>query len=172
MSILRNKRIYTITLLIFLMFSITVMSQFFVKDIKQYALANNNAEKFNRYILREGKYSFSLPEEWNIEDVNNASSDIIVNFNKGDRIYGDISIVEGNLMNSCNNITDEKDNIEVFEEGYKWNVITLNKDGYTSRYYLREYSEGKVLIIKFSYKDVREKDSIKIVFDNIAMSFN
>lgn len=148
------------------------MSQFFLKDIKQYALSNNDAEKFNIHILREGKYSFSLPEGWNIEDINDVDGDIFVSFNKGNRIHGNATIIDGDLKNSCNNITNEEDNIKVFEEGYKWNVITLKDNSYTSRYYLRDYSEGKVLILKFSYKDIRERDSIKIVFDNIAMSFN
>ena len=148
------------------------MSQFFVEDIKQYALSNNNAEKFNIHILREGKYSFLLPEGWNIEDINDVYSDIFVGFNKDDRILGDIKIIKGNLKDSCNSITNEEDNIEVFEEDYKWKVITLREDIYTNRYYLRDYSEGKVLIVKFSYRDIREKDSIKIVFDNIAMGFN
>lgn len=172
MSILKNKKLYTITLLVFLMFTIILMSQFFVQDIKQYALSNNDAEKFNIHILREGKYSFSLPEGWNIEDINDIDGDIFVGFNKDNRIHGNVTIIDGNLKDSCNNITNEEDNIKVFEEGYKWNIITLKNNSYTSKYYLRDYSEGKVLMLKFSYKDIREKDSIKIVFDNIAMSFN
>ena len=107
MSILKNKKLYTITLLVALMFTIILMSQFFVEDIKQYALSNNNAEKFNIHILREGKYSFLLPEGWNIEDINDVYSDIFVGFNKDDRILGDIKIIKGNLKDSCNSITNE-----------------------------------------------------------------
>lgn len=172
MSIFKNKKLYTITLLVVLMFTIILMSQFFVKDIKQYALSNNNAERFNMHILREGKYSFLLPEGWTIEDVNNDDSDIFVSFNKEDRIHGSVTIIEENLKKSFNDITNEENNIKVFDEDYKWYVITLKKDSYTNKYYLRDYSEGKVLILQFSYKDIREKESIKIVFNEIAMSFN
>ena len=49
--------------------------------------------------------------------------------------------------------------------------MAVSDEKIISNYYIRDYSEGKVLIIKFSYDEGKEKKSIKIVFDYIAMSF-
>jgi len=166
-----NKKIYTITLLVILMFSITLMRDLFIKDIKEVALSNNNTENFNEHVLREGKYSFLLPEGWDIDSESDLNSDININFNNRKNIYGNISIVDGDLNDLTKNITKDNDNTKVIDEDYKWNVITLSENNETNMYYLRNYSDGKVLILKFSYNTGKEKNSIKVVFDYIAMSF-
>lgn len=166
-----NKKIYTITLLVILMISITLMKDLFLKDIKEVALSNNNIEKFNKHVLREGEYSFSLPEGWDIDSESDLNSDINISFNNMKNIYGNISIVDGDLNDLTKNITKDNDNTKVMNEDYKWNVITLSENNKADRYYLRNYSEGKVLILKFSYNKGKEKNSIKVVFDDIAMSF-
>lgn len=167
-----NKKIYTITLMVVLMFSIASMRNLFIRDIKKIAISNNNIEKFNKHILREGKYSFSLPEGWDIDRTNNDSKDIIVTFNNKGNIYGNISIIDRDLDYIYKNIDGNIDSNKAIEEGYKWTIITASNEKIISNYYIRNYSEGKVLIIKFSYKDGKEKNSIKIVFDRIAMSFS
>ena len=166
-----NKRIYTITLLVVLMFSITLMRGLFIKDIKEVALSNNNIEKFNKHVLREGKYSFLLPEGWDIDSESNLNSDINVAFNNRKNICGNVSIVNGDLNDIMKSITKDNDNTKAIEEGYEWNIVSLDEGKETNKYYLRNYSEGKVLILKFSYNRYREKNSIKVVFDSIAMSF-
>ena len=166
-----NKRIYTITLLVVLMFSITLMRGLFIKDIKEVALSNNNIEKFNKHVLREGKYSFSLPEGWDIDSESNLNSDINIAFNNRKNICGNVSIVNGDLNDVMKSITKDNDNTKAIEEGYEWNIVSLDEGKETNKYYLRNYSEGKVLILKFSYNRYREKNSIKVVFDSIAMSF-
>lgn len=167
-----NKKIYTITLMVVLMFSIASMRNLFIRDIKKVAISNNNIEKFNKHILREGKYSFSLPEGWDIDSTNNDSKDIIVTFNNKGNIYGNISIMDGDLDYIYKNIDGNIDSNKTIEEGYRWTIITTSNEKIISNYYIRNCSEGKVLIIKFSYKDGKEKNSIKIVFDRIAMSFS
>ena len=166
-----NKRIYTITLLVVLMFSITLMRGLFIKDIKEVALSNNNIEKFNKHVLREGKYSFSLPEGWDIDSESNLNSDINIAFNNRKNTCGNVSIVNGDLNDIMKSITKDNDNTKAIEEGYEWNIVSLDEGKETNKYYLRNYSEGKVLILKFSYNRYREKNSIKVVFDSIAMSF-
>lgn len=153
------------------MFSIFSMKNLFIRDIKKVAISNNNIEKFDNHILREGKYSFSLPEGWDIDSVNNESNDIIVTFNNKENIYGDISIVDGDIDNICRNIQGDTDSIRSIEDSYKWIIITKKNGKSISNYYIRSYSEGKILIVKFSYKDHKEKNSIKVVLDYIAMSF-
>ncbi|WP_430841508.1 hypothetical protein [Clostridium nigeriense] len=147
------------------------MRNLFIKDIKEVALSNNNTEKFNEHVLREGKYSFLLPEGWDIDSESDLNSDINISFSNRKNIYGNISIVDGDLNDLTKNITKDNDNTKVIDEDYKWNVITLSENNETNMYYLRNYSDGKVLILKFSYNTGKEKNSIKVVFDYIAMSF-
>ena len=123
-----------------LMVVIILMKNLFIKDIEKIAISNNNIESFNRHVLGEGKYSFSLPSGWGIDIYNN---------------------IKGNIIRS-----------KTIEDIYKWKFITESDEKVISNYYIRDYSEGKVLIIKFSYNEGKEKKSIKIVFDHIAMSFN
>ena len=121
--------------------------------------------------MREGKYSFSLPEGWDIDSESNLNSDINIAFNNRKNICGNVSIVNGDLNDIMKSITKDNDNTKAIEEGYEWNIVSLDEGKETNKYYLRNYSEGKVLILKFSYNRYREKNSIKVVFDSIAMSF-
>ena len=153
------------------MFSIALMSKLFIKDIRRVALENNDVTKFNKHLLREGEYSFLLPEGWDVKSVNNSKGDIEIYFNN-DRIYGNIYIVDGDIDSYYKNITKEGDSTKTFnQESYDWKVITSRNEKNASKYYLRDYSEGKILILKFAYNNNKEKDSIKVVFDTIAMSF-
>ncbi|MDV4150193.1 hypothetical protein R0131_05010 [Clostridium sp. AL.422] len=166
-----NKKIYTITLLVVLMFLISSMRNLFIEDIKNVAMSNNNIEKFNKHILREGKYSFSLPAGWEIDSVNDSNNDIIVTFNDKDDLYGDISIINTDIDNVYGDKKSDIDSDIIIEEGYEWTIITEIDEKIINNYYIRDYSEGKVLIIKFSYTEGKQKNSIKVVLDYIAMSF-
>ena len=153
------------------MFLIASMRNLFIGDIKKVAISNNNIEKFNKHELREGKYSFSLPEGWDIDSLNNDSSDIIATFNNNEDIYGSISIMNIDIDSIYNNIKGNTKSIRIIEENYKWINITESNGKNISNYYIRDYSEGKVLIFKFSYTKAKEKNSIKVVFEYIANSF-
>ena len=118
------------------------------------------------------KYSFSLPSGWDIDNTDNEKGNIIASFNNKEDIYGNISIVNSDMSAIYNNIKGNIIRSKTIEDIYKWKFITESDEKVISNYYIRDYSEGKVLIIKFSYNEGKEKKSIKIVFDHIAMSFN
>lgn len=151
---------------------IVLMKNLFIRDIEEIAISNNNIESFNKNILREGKYSFSLPSGWYIDNVNNEKDDIIATFNNMEDIYGSISIVNSDIETIYRNIKGDIISSKNIEDIYKWNLIVESNEKNISNYYIRDYSEGKVLIIKFSYREGKEKKSIKVVFDYIAMSFS
>ena len=155
-----NKKVYTIILMAILMVVIVLMKNLFIKDIEKIAISNNNIESFNRYVLGEGRYSFSLPNGWDIDNTNNKKD-----------IYGSISIVNSNMSTIYNNIKGNIISSKNIEDIYDWKFVAVSDEKFISNYYIRDYSEGKVLIIKFSYDEGKEKKSIKIVFDYIAMSF-
>ena len=62
-----NRKVYTIILMGILMVVIVLMKNLFIKDIEKIAISNNNIDSFNRCVLGEGKYSFSLPNGWDID---------------------------------------------------------------------------------------------------------
>ena len=167
-----NKKVYTIILMAILMVVIILMKNLFIKDIEKIAISNNNIESFNRHVLGEGKYSFSLPSGWDIDNTDNEKGNIIASFNNKEDIYGNISIVNSDMSAIYNNIKGNIIRSKTIEDIYKWKFITESDEKVISNYYIRDYSEGKVLIIKFSYHEGKEKKSRKIVFDHIAMSFN
>lgn len=152
------------------MLIITFMKGFFIDNIKKVAISNNNIEGFTKYSLREGRYTISLPKGWEVREESK-DDDLIISFNNESIIYGDISIVDGELVEVSENIDQNNKHIKTENNIYIWKVITLDEDGNIDKYYLRNYSEGRVLIIKYSYKKSKVKNSIKVVFDNISDSF-
>lgn len=150
---------------------IVLMKNLFIKDIEKIAMSNNNIESFNRYVLGEGKYSFSLPNGWDIDNTNNEKDNIITTFDNKKDIYGSISIVNSNMSTIYDNIKGDIISSKNIEDLYNWRFIAESNEKVISNYYIRDYSEGKVLIIKFSYIEGEEKKSIKVVFDYIAKSF-
>ena len=167
-----NKKVYTIILTAVLMVVVLLMKNLFIVDIEKIALSNNHIEDFNRNILREGKYSFSLPNGWDIDNKNNEKDDIIATFNNKEDIYGSISIVNSDIDTIYNILKGNISSSKNIEDIYNWRFIVEKNKKDISNYYIRDYSEGKVLIIKFSYKEGKEKKSIKVVFDYIARSFS
>lgn len=166
---MNKKKVYLITLLVFLIILIVCMKGLFVNDIRKVAISNNNIENFDVYLLREGKYKVSLPEGWEIDD--NSNNDVNIDFNDGNDIYGNISIANGEIESICKDITSSKDDIKIVENDNTWYIINKKEDNTINKYYLRDYSEGKVLMIKYSYIKGREKNSINVVFDYISKSF-
>ena len=127
--------------------------------------------KENSGVSGEGRYSFSLPNGWDIDNTNNKKDNIIATINNKKDIYGSISIVNSNMSTIYNNIKGNIISSKNIEDIYDWKFVAVSDEKIISNYYIRDYSEGKVLIIKFSYDEGKEKKSIKIVFDYIAMSF-
>lgn len=166
---MNKKKIYIITLMVFLMFLIVCMKNLFINDIRKVAISNNNIEEFDVYLLREGKYKISLPIGWEIDD--NSNSYININFTDGKDIHGNIFITNDEIESICNDITINKDDIKIVEDDSTWYIINKKEDDTINKYYLRNYSEGKVLMIKYSYIKGKEKNSINVVFDNISKSF-
>ncbi|GAA0086033.1 hypothetical protein UT300007_24720 [Clostridium sp. CTA-7] len=170
---MNKKKIYIMALLLFLMFLILCMKNLFINDIRKVAISNNNIEKFNDHLLREGKYKVSLPEGWEIDEKNTSyNSDINIIFNNKNNISGNISIITGDVEDIAENIAVNDAKIIVVDDyDYTWNIVSINKEKFINKYYIRKYSEGKVLIIKYFYKSGKEKNSINVVFDTISKSF-
>lgn len=175
-----KKQIRILTLLLFLMFTLLFMKDLFIEDIQNVALSNNNIQSFTEYKLGEDLYSISLPSGWIVENEYIESELFKAKITDGNTLFADISIISNteSVDSIFNNIINEKniDGVQSYSESaVRWNVLyyesSKKNDIYMNRCYLREYSEGKVLIIDFSLKKKDYKPSIVVVLDKIVKSF-
>lgn len=170
MSIVKlNKKLYTITLIVILMLVIVVMSDLFKAKIEYVAVSNNNIEEFHEYILNEGEHIILLPEQWEINKVNKINSNFYLEFSNKEDIVCEVRIIDGVLEDFTSMLLEKKSNN--LEEIGEWNIIKVSEKSDIDKYYIKNYSEGKILILKFSYNDIKEKDGIDIVFNIIANNF-
>lgn len=167
---MNKKYIYLIFLLACLMISISFMGKIFVKDIRKVALSNNYVSTFNKYLLRE-EYEISIPSEWEVkEKPGKDEKEFELEF-KAKNIEGSFFILNGEIEE----VLDEaysfyKEKSQGSFEIDKWNQVTAVEDNKENKYYFKQYSEGKVSIVKYSYKKGKIKDSMNVVFDEIINS--
>ncbi|WP_300380025.1 hypothetical protein [Clostridium sp.] len=168
---MNKKIIYTLSLLLILMLTISGMKHLFIEDIKQVAISNN-VEGFNDYLLDLGRNKLTLPIGWSLKENPYNIEKTDVTFNNGSNINGKIIIVDGELedyIKKYNNLSSEVVNLE--GSNYNWKVVYKKEEENVTKYYLTQYSEGKVLIIEYSYDKRSIKNSMEIVFDKISDSF-
>ena len=168
---MNKKIVYLLSLLLILMLTINGMKYIFIEDIKQVAISNN-VEGFNDYLLSLGKYKLTLPIGWNLKENPSDVEDINVLFGDGSNINGKIIIVNGELEDYVERYKDLSSKIVIFEGyNYDWKIASKNEARNITKYYLTQYSEGKVLIVEYYYSKGSIKNSMKIVFDKISDSF-
>lgn len=168
---MNKKIIYLLSLLLILMLTINGMKYLFIEDIKQVAISNN-VEGFNDYLLSLGRYKLTLPIGWNLKENPSNVEDINVLFGDGSNINGKIIIVNGKLEDYVEEYKDLSSEIENYEGyNYDWKIASKKEARNITKYYLTQYSEGKVLIVEYYYSKGNIKNSMKIVFDKISDSF-
>lgn len=168
---MNKKVIYIISLLLILMLTINGMRYLFIEDIKQVAISNN-VEGFNDHLLSLGNHKIRLPIGWELNDNTSDIGDTNVLFGNGININGKISIVNGELEDYVERYEDLSSEIVDLEgSNYYWRIADKNEETNIIKYYLTQYSEGKVLIVEYSYNKGKIKNSMKIVFDEISDSF-
>ena len=152
------------------MISISFMSSIFVEDIRDVALSNNYVNTFKQYLLRE-EYEISMPSEWEVkEKAVQKDKEFEIEF-KTKNIDGNLLILNGEIeeiLSEVYNLYGEESKTSF--EIDKWNYARRVEDNKREKYYFSSYSKGKFLIVKYSYKEGKLKDSIDIVFDEIINS--
>lgn len=168
---MNKKIVYLLSLLLILMLTINGMKYIFIEDIKQVAISNN-VEGFNDYLLSLGKYKLTLPIGWNLKENPSDVEDINVLFGDGSNINGKIIIVNGELEDYVEKYKDLSSEIVTLKGyNYDWKIASKKEARNITKYYLTQYSEGKVLIVEYYYIKGSIKNSMKIVFDKISDSF-
>lgn len=168
---MNKKIIYLLSLLLILMVTINGMRYLFIEDIKQVAISNN-VEGFKDYPLNLGKYKLMLPIGWNLKENPSSVEDINVLFGDGSNISGKMIIVNGNLEDYVEKYKDfSGEVVDLKGHNYSWKITNKKEAKNITKYYLTQYSEGKVLIVEYYYSKGSIKNSMKIVFDEISDSF-
>lgn len=168
MSIFKiSKKLYTITLMLIFMVIIILISSLFKDKIKNVALSNNNIDKFIEYNIGTDKIStISIPIGWSISETSTNNDRFYLKINGLKDIVCEVEIINGSLEK---NILNQEKYYSIGKVN-DWNVFNINKYNNIEKCYIKNYSEGKILILKFSYNKNKQKESIDIVFDFIANS--
>ena len=166
-----KRYFYLIFLLATLMVSISFMSKIFAKDIRKVAMSNNYIDSFDKYLLRE-EYEISMPSEWEVKEIyeEDGNKEFEIEF-KTNNIDGSLLILNGDIEDVYSEIGDlyGEDAKDIFKIN-EWNYVKRVEDNSREKYYFKSYSEGKILIVKYSYNESKLKDSIDIVFEEIIYS--
>lgn len=173
---MNKKRVYSLMLLLSLMFIIVCMGQLFKRDIREVAVLNN-INRFKEYSLMNGKYKISLPEDWVVETRVMEEVNFLIKFTDNKSIEGNITIqnnikdIRGVVNSVLENNINTKYNV-YNEDGIEWYVIDCYKeiDSYKKKYYYKQLYEEKALLVEFQINKDNYKSSIETVFDEIAKS--
>lgn len=149
------------------MIIIILISNLFKDKIKNVALLNNNIDKFIDYNIGTDKIStISIPSGWDISETIIDNNRFYLKINGSKDILCEVEIINGSLDE---NILNQEKNYNI-DKRNDWNVFNVNNYNNIKKCYIKNYSEGKILILKFSYNKNKQKNSIDTVFDFIADS--
>lgn len=182
-----NKKQFTVTFtLVFLMILLVFVQRFFDDKFKDIAIMNKDMGQFKEYYLDNGKYTFLLPDKWEMQELKVGEADICkVEFkDKENNIIGYIEI--GNANKNLSSLAQlDMDNMvlehskEIVEnyksnnrKGIRTNYKTKVKKGYTfinDNYYipLDDNVYGKVTFIT---KEESYSDDVNVIFKAIVNS--
>lgn len=185
-----NKKQITVTfILAVLMVSLVVVQRFFNNKFENIAITNQNMGKLEEYYLKNGKYSYKLPESWSVEELVSSSTDLCrIDFKDStNNIIGSIQMIENDENDiktiaeiDINNMILERNEEEVenFKSGNKKGIKVKYKtkvnNGYNyinSSYYI-PMEKGERIKVTFIVKEDNYNDDMVSVFDIIVRSIN
>lgn len=150
------------------MIIIILTSNLFKDKIENVALLNNNVDRFIEYKIGNDKvHTVLLPNGWNISETSISKEEFYLKINGLKDIVCEVEIINGSLEENILN----KEKYYSIKKINDWNVFEINNHNNIEKCYIKNYSEGKILILKFSYNKNKQKESIDIVFDFIANGF-
>ncbi|WP_459832712.1 hypothetical protein [Clostridium carnis] len=164
------------------MFVIVCMASIFSDDIRKIAFSNNNINSFKEYKVGEENNEVLLPEIWSIESQENNidGKSLKVKIKDNNSMKGEIIILDSKkdievLSDEVGNEGKNRTCYSINENNDNWKIIYYenndNKTNYKNKCYLKKYSEGKILMITFKFKEADYKPSINVTLDEIAKTF-
>ncbi|WP_244834251.1 hypothetical protein [Clostridium sp. BJN0001] len=181
---MNKKQLIVTTVLLMLMFTLSVVQVFFNKSFKEAALISNGITCFKQYTFDEGKHFISLPLEWETYDKTESSKYSLYKMNFKDdctSITGSVELIESveNLNSFSENDTSNQTlnyydvQILPFENESNSGVISEYKtsieDGYdfTNESYYVSVEDGKILKVIFNVKESSYRENLKSIFSAI-----
>lgn len=163
-----KEKLYIYALILVLMLSLVGIQNIFIDKIENRAIINNNIDGFIEYRVEDINSSISIPKEWKVT-IYNDKSDTLEFSNNDNTVIGKIEIIEvtNTISEKIKGIANEK-NTSMLNES--WYVVKDFNDLGAKYYYIKEYSNGKLLKLTFDIKGEIYKPSITVVFDKIAES--
>lgn len=184
-----NKKQITVTfILAILIVSLLFVQKFFDNKFRDITITNNNMGKLTEYYIKDGQYSYLLPDNWSAEETISGEGNIYkVDFKDStNNIIGNIQLL--NNSDDINTIAEadiknmilerSKEEIENFKfgdkKGIKVKYKTKVNNGYTyinSSYYISMEDDQRVKVT-FIVKEDNYNDDMTSVFDTIVRSIN
>ena len=186
-NINNKKKIFNLLILVALIATLFVFQKTFNSKIKQAMLISNSTSNLKEYSFYNGAYSYSLPENWAIEEREFPGNYILEHKNFKSEDLGIIGYVQ--FINSENKIYDivnlDKEKIGKSVTDYRrenWNYknktgikvtyknqLKLGKKFLVNTYYLN-IEDGKYLKINFDVDENLYKDNLNEIFEIILDS--
>lgn len=182
---MNKKQIIVMSILVSLMLVLGITQSFFKESFTQVVLVENGINEFKEYNFEDGKYTFSLPNEWEVSEKERIGQYISYKADfkdKENKITGYLQVIdtqsdlgvfaENDLKNLPLTYTNEQitpfklQNVSGILSQYKTKV----KKGYTFEnicYYLTS-DNGKTIKILFNVKEDYYKENIKTVLNTIV----
>lgn len=185
---MNKKQIVVTFILAILIVSLLFVQNLFDKKFRDITILNNNMGKLQEYYIQDGKYSYLLPESWDVEDkVSNESNIYNVEFKDStNNIIGNIQILNSTQDINTMAETDienmvlerSKEEIETLKfgdkKGIKVKYKTKVNNGYkyiNSSYYMSMDDNEKVKMT-FIVREDNYNDDMTSVFDTIVRSID
>ncbi|SFC67849.1 hypothetical protein [Clostridium uliginosum] len=186
---MNKKQVIVMSILVSLMLVLGITQSFFKQTFTEVALVENGITEFNEYNFEEGKYSFSLPNEWIVSEKQNKEQYISYKADfkdKENKITGYLQVIdtqndlgvfaESDLKNLPLSYRNEQimpfkiENVSGILSQYK---TTVEKDYILENvcYYLNS-DDGKIIKVLFNIKEDCYKENIKTVFNTIVSKVN
>lgn len=181
---MNKKQLIVTTVLLLLMFTLSVVQVFFNKSFKEAALISNGITCFKQYTFDDERHSISLPLEWKTEESESSNYSIYkMNFkDTGRSITGSVELIksfenlnsfsENDICNQSLKYYDVK--IVPFENENNSGILsqykTSIKDGYEFKnesYYL-SLEDGKILKVIFNIKESEYRGNLESIFSAIV----
>lgn len=184
---MNKKQIFVTFILAVLMVSLVFVENFFENKFRDITTVNNNMGKLEEYYMKNGEFSYLLPDSWSSEEVADKFGIYKIQF-KDDTNYiiGSIELMNNSdsistmIKNDIDNMTLKKSEEDIQEfklgnnEGIKVKYNTKVNNGYNYvniSYYVPMNSTEKIKVT-FIVKEDNYNEDMCTVFDTIVESIN
>ncbi|SFU40735.1 hypothetical protein SAMN04487886_102030 [Clostridium sp. DSM 8431] len=185
---MNKKQIFVTFILAMLMILLFFVEKLFDNKFNDITVINNNMGKLEEYYMKNGEFSYSLPNSWSKEEIVSEKCGIYkVQFKDSDNnIIGSIELITNSdsidtiAKNDIDNMILQKDKeeIEEFQLGnnkgikVKYKTKVSNRYNYINSGYYIPMNSAEKIKVTFIVKEDNYNDDMCAVFNTIVESIN